>query len=1332
MRFLACITVSFAVTLALQSERTQINLSSHRDNATCEPCDDPNCWNCYSLDQSLLKASQLQSSVDVNIMLKTCSLKQDTRLQGVSEVAIVSREPVVIDCEEGVGLAVFDSSDIHLENLTFIGCSTKQYSTSRDPLSIPNQFSFVSFQSSIYFLSCRDITIKHVTVENSPGIAVVLYNTGGENLIANSTFSGNGHGIESDGQYGGGVIIEYSFCVPGDFKACKTPDSSTVSDAYFTVTDSMFSDNFAGATDYSPLHVSGSNYMGFGKGGGLSIVFKGAAQNNTVLLSKLKFTNNSAQFGGSLFVGFFDDAVSNSVVFEDSEVNSSKAFVSAANLDHFDLPQAIAEGGGTMLMYGSMGNSFTGESLIFVSNTAQSTGGSLSVHSTINKNTSQIQPSSLHLETVTIQRSSAKIGAGAYFISHYPLFIPIEAKVSSSNFTTNELRETCLSPGTTPCSATVYASNFPLHLYGQTRFTDNYASGLELHGSSVTFTRSSETIFERNTGEIGGGIIIADCGKMLIDSKASIMFKGNKAVYHGGGIYHKGCSGYYLNYPIIGSKECFVEHVNNSLLFTDKDISVTFDDNTANGKVNAIHTEALLSCVDTLGSQIQESAIANAFCGWNFKPLEYNCTSQVSSGVLYMEVKLPFENMMVFPGQTFKIKINAYNAYQGRIFERVKICVHEGQGSLYETALPGANCIYNTLMSSGDTPVTLFSQADKQKCETYAGKTVTLSVNVLSSPYPQAFVSVKIIGCPKHTEFDCPKCYLDVDQKHGIACANPEFCTLDNLPFSQNCPLTYSLKISKVHCWNFLENTNSSTSILSQFIGGKCPYNYRTKFCEKISDFTFQSRPAPCPANRAGRLCGRCDTDHGIAINTGDMECIDCHPVSTDFSDLLTFSYIAIELIYATILFLMIIIGKLSLNAGGTNAFIFYCQVLTMKYPGLSYPSWVLEKNYDDTYKYTTARGFTVIYSIANLDFIIPFAEPFCLSKNLTPIHAITLEYIPAIYLLLLTALVYIWVVLYKNHCNPIRLVTDMVIRKEQNSSPRSCCTYVPNYIESLALVSLLCYTRMATTSVKFLHSTDFYDLQGNKHGTAFFYDGTMDYFGKEHAVYAIIAISILGVFIFLPALALFFYPIVQTYICTRHSNGESSVKMYLQSFMGCFKDGSNDTTDHRYFAGIYLILRIVIAFLYLERDIETLLISQISVAIIAASLFMTLRPYKNDVFNTIDGLLFVYLALLSGLSANGYYSICQKFLIHIPLMIIVLYVFYKGLVLLKGIRLRRVEGYRTGTDNDDDDEPLLNPEENGDVEGAFAHRLLNPQDYSTQDEQHKKRKKVPLKDMSS
>ena len=83
----------------------------------------------------------------------------------------------------------------------------------------------------------------------------------------------------------------------------------------------------------------------------------------------------------------------------------------------------------------------------------------------------------------------------------------------------------------------------------------------------------------------------------------------------------------------------------------------------------------------------------------------------------------------------------------------------------------------------------------------------------------------------------------------------------------------------------------------------------------------------------------------------------------------------------------------------------------------------------------------------------------------------------------------------------------------------------------------------------------------------------------------------------------------------------------FADAFQGCYKNGTSGTWDYRYFAGLYLLLRIV-ALLVLIFPATYQWLILVSLPVIVSLLFAYFRPYKNNYFNIIDGLAFVLLAL--------------------------------------------------------------------------------------------------------
>ena len=83
----------------------------------------------------------------------------------------------------------------------------------------------------------------------------------------------------------------------------------------------------------------------------------------------------------------------------------------------------------------------------------------------------------------------------------------------------------------------------------------------------------------------------------------------------------------------------------------------------------------------------------------------------------------------------------------------------------------------------------------------------------------------------------------------------------------------------------------------------------------------------------------------------------------------------------------------------------------------------------------------------------------------------------------------------------------------------------------------------------------------------------------------------------------------------------------FADAFQGCYKYGTNGTRDYRYFAGLYLLLRIVLLTAFIIRSSHMWLIL-IPFPVVASLMFAFFRPYMNNYFNIIDGLAFALLAL--------------------------------------------------------------------------------------------------------
>ena len=145
-------------------------------------------------------------------------------------------------------------------------------------------------------------------------------------------------------------------------------------------------------------------------------------------------------------------------------------------------------------------------------------------------------------------------------------------------------------------------------------------------------------------------------------------------------------------------------------------------------------------------------------------------------------------------------------------------------------------------------------------------------------------------------------------------------------------------------------------------------------------------------------------------------------------------------------------------------------------------------------------------------------------------------------------------------------------------------------------------------------------------------------YFSSTHAPYA--ALGILGgiVTVILPAVLVVIYPtrLFPKLICCFGLRRWHAIRTFLEVFVGSFKDGTNASeskTDFRFFAGLYLVSRIGIAFFWTRRGANGPLIQHYAWLItaipyvIAAVSFALSKPHRKLFCNVLDVSLFLLVA---------------------------------------------------------------------------------------------------------
>ena len=191
-----------------------------------------------------------------------------------------------------------------------------------------------------------------------------------------------------------------------------------------------------------------------------------------------------------------------------------------------------------------------------------------------------------------------------------------------------------------------------------------------------------------------------------------------------------------------------------------------------------------------------------------------------------------------------------------------------------------------------------------------------------------------------------------------------------------------------------------------------------------------------------------------------------------------------------------------------------------------------------------------------------------------------------------------------------------------------------------------------------------------------------------------------------------------------------------MDTFQGCYKDGSNGTRDCRWFSAFYFILRITgfVVYVLLGYSVVSTFSLQLiieAVIIISILILVYLKPYKNSLYNNLDITILLDCILIASLNTNSSIirnlssaSVVEMWLfiaLGLPLLGAVIFVTYhlikrlRFCIMKTKIRIRRA-GLNSRLNLVIDE--TLESQERDDLTPSFPDRLLHPHSYSEFKEQ--------------
>ena len=410
-------------------------------------------------------------------------------------------------------------------------------------------------------------------------------------------------------------------------------------------------------------------------------------------------------------------------------------------------------------------------------------------------------------------------------------------------------------------------------------------------------------------------------------------------------------------------------------------------------------------------------------------------------------------------------------------------------------------------------------------------------------------------------------------------------------------------------------------------VEGQCPYLCTNNFHTVVKDTNDLRNGRICnkkiPQNRHGQLCGRCEEGHAPAAYSYSFICTNCTSYKNNWM-----RYVAIAYVPITILFLVVLFFRWSVMSPALNANIFFCQIVSC--PAvmslLSVFVYFSEKTpVDPELNMKLAiRALSILYGVWNLDFFHLTFEPFCLHPDMNTLSVIALDYGVAIYPIILIGITLI-LVKFHDSVPPIRKLWKPVTHVLHYCDRK---WKVSNFlIETFGTFFLLSYVKVINTSFALLMPVWTRNVTGQTNGTYLYYNGSMEYLGPEHRPFFILAVLMFTAFNIIPFLLFCLYPCRCFQSCLNCCRLNSQVlRTFMDAFQGCYKF---EPYDCRYWAAFYLFLRIAVLIIFAFTQTAYFVVVTGIFMIPVACLTAIVRPYKNNVYNIIDVVLFLVFSQL-------------------------------------------------------------------------------------------------------
>ena len=429
-----------------------------------------------------------------------------------------------------------------------------------------------------------------------------------------------------------------------------------------------------------------------------------------------------------------------------------------------------------------------------------------------------------------------------------------------------------------------------------------------------------------------------------------------------------------------------------------------------------------------------------------------------------------------------------------------------------------------------------------------------------------------------------------------------------------------TLQTSLLECYCMTEEGGS-------LVVGACMYT-----CKVLMGYY----PLPCHVSqlenftcadlhRHGKLCGQCEDGYAIPVYSYDLACVKCENYAYNW-----LKYVAVAFLPLTLFYILVTLFSISFTSPLLSGLVMAFQIgghPTQLQLCLS----LIKAGF---FNYLNPKFIMLLLSVAslwNLDFFRLYYS-FCLHPDASAMTIMALDYATTVYPVILIGVTYVMVQLYDHNFKllvwPWKLLSVILkpLRRRWNVKT--------SLVDVFASFIYLSSARLLLTSINILVPIRTFTYQQGPDGqmkliTAYylFNSPSVEYFGKNHLPFALLAIILSFIFFGFPMILLFVYPFTCfQQILNKIGLNSLTLRTFVEVFQGPFKDGTNNTRDYRYFSGCILLVPLIL-YLTFSLTQSSMYYPVASVWIlIYLTLHLVFQPYKRSLHNYITIAMLVAL----------------------------------------------------------------------------------------------------------